>query len=181
MKGLMAFGGTAPTPGGALRLAAEDAVRVRPDDPDAASRLATLYFLEGSGRTAEALLAPWVAPYHPVDDANLLYAEEPPGPQFWFGTDSQGRDILSRIIYGAQVSLSVGLISQGLNSLIGIFLGLTAGFFGRWWDDLVMGLTNIMLAIPSIIFALAVMALLGPGLLNVFVALGLMAEERNQM
>jgi peptide/nickel transport system permease protein len=67
----------------------------------------------------------------------------------------------------------VGLISQGLNSLIGIVLGLTAGFFGRWWDDLVMGLTNIMLAIPSIIFALAVMALLGPGLVNVFVALGL--------
>lgn len=119
-----------------------------------------------------ALLAPWIAPYHPIDDANLLYADEPPSARFWFGTDSQGRDILSRIIYGAQISLAVGLISQGLNSLIGILLGLTAGFFGRWWDDLVMGLTNIMLAIPSIIFALAVMALLGPGLVNVFVALG---------
>ncbi len=120
-----------------------------------------------------ALFAPWIAPYHPIDDANLLYADEPPSARFWFGTDSQGRDILSRIIYGAQISLAVGLISQGLNSLIGIFLGLTAGFFGRWWDDLVMGFTNIMLAIPSIIFALAVMALLGPGLVNVFVALGL--------
>jgi peptide/nickel transport system permease protein len=120
-----------------------------------------------------ALFAPWLAPYHPVDDANLLYADEPPSAKFWCGTDSQGRDILSRIIYGARISLSVGLISQGLNSLIGIVLGLTAGFFGRWWDDLVMGLTNIMLAIPSIIFALAVMALLGPGLVNVFVALGL--------
>jgi peptide/nickel transport system permease protein len=119
-----------------------------------------------------ALFAPWLAPYHPVDDANLLYADEPPSAKFWCGTDSQGRDILSRIIYGARISLSVGLISQGLNSLIGIVLGLTAGFFGRWWDDLVMGLTNIMLAIPSIIFALAVMALLGPGLINVFVALG---------
>jgi peptide/nickel transport system permease protein len=120
-----------------------------------------------------ALFAPWIAPFHPIDDANLLYADEPPSARFWLGTDSQGRDILSRIIYGAQISLAVGLISQGLNSLIGIFLGLTAGFFGRWWDDLVMGLTNIMLAIPSIIFALAVMALLGPGLVNVFVALGL--------
>lgn len=119
-----------------------------------------------------AVFAPWLAPYHPVDDANLLYADEPPSAKFWCGTDSQGRDILSRIIYGARISLSVGLISQGLNSLIGIVLGLTAGFFGRWWDDLVMGLTNIMLAIPSIIFALAVMALLGPGLINVFVALG---------
>lgn len=119
-----------------------------------------------------AVFAPWLAPYHPVDDANLLYADEPPSAKFWCGTDSQGRDILSRIIYGARISLAVGLISQGLNSLIGIVLGLTAGFFGRWWDDLVMGLTNIMLAIPSIVFALAVMALLGPGLVNVFVALG---------
>jgi peptide/nickel transport system permease protein len=119
-----------------------------------------------------AVLAPWLAPYHPTDDANLLYADEPPGGAFLCGTDSQGRDILSRIIYGARISLSVGLISQGLNSLIGIILGLTAGFFGRWWDDVVMGLTNIMLAIPSIVFALAVMALLGPGLINVFVALG---------
>lgn len=119
-----------------------------------------------------AVFAPWLAPYHPIDDANLLYAEEPPGAQFWFGTDSQGRDVLSRIIYGARISLAVGLISQTLNSIIGVCLGLTAGFFGKWWDDLIMGLTNVMLAIPSIIFALAIMALLGPGLINVFLALG---------
>ncbi|MFA5027806.1 MAG: ABC transporter permease [Candidatus Methylomirabilota bacterium] len=119
-----------------------------------------------------ALFAPFLAPYHPIDDANLMFAQEPPSRQFFFGTDSQGRDILSRIIYGARISLSVGLISQGLNSLIGIILGLTAGFFGRWWDDLVMGLTNIMLSVPSLIFALAIVALLGPGLMNVFMALG---------
>jgi peptide/nickel transport system permease protein len=119
-----------------------------------------------------AIFAPLIAPYHPIDDANLLYAQEPPSRQFLFGTDSQGRDILSRVIYGARISLSVGLISQGLNSLIGIVLGLTAGFFGRWWDDVVMGLTNIMLSIPSLIFALAIVALLGPGLMNVFIALG---------
>ena len=119
-----------------------------------------------------AVLAAWVAPYDPVDDANLMYALEAPSRQFLFGTDAQGRDILSRVIYGARVSLAVGLISQGLNSLIGVVLGLTAGFFGRWWDDLVMGLTNIMLSIPSLIFALAIVALLGPGLFNVFIALG---------
>jgi len=122
--------------------------------------------------TFMAIFAPWLAPYHPIDDANLLYAQEPPSRQFFFGTDAQGRDILSRIIYGARVSLSVGLISQGLNSLIGVILGLTAGFIGKWWDDLVMGLTNIMLSIPSLIFALAIVALLGPGLMNVFMALG---------
>ncbi|MFB3816308.1 MAG: ABC transporter permease [Candidatus Methylomirabilales bacterium] len=121
---------------------------------------------------AMALLAPLLAPYHPTDDANLMNAELPPGGAFLFGTDSQGRDILSRVIYGARISLSIGLISQLLNSCIGILLGLTAGFSGRWWDDFVMGLTNIMLSIPSLIFALAIMAVLGPGLFNVFVALG---------
>ena len=123
--------------------------------------------------TATAIFAPFLAPYHPVDDADLLYSEEPPSRTFLFGTDSQGRDILSRVIYGARISLSVGLLSQLMNSIIGIVLGLTAGYFGKWWDDLVMGLTNIMLSIPAVIFALAIMALLGPGLMNVFIALGL--------
>jgi len=119
-----------------------------------------------------AIFASFLAPYHPVDDADLMVSEEPPSATFWFGTDNQGRDILSRVIYGARISLSVGLICQTFNTLIGVILGLSAGFFGKWWDDFVMGLTNVMLSIPSLIFALAVMALLGPGLLNVFVALG---------
>lgn len=116
--------------------------------------------------------APLLAPYHPTEDANLMYSEEPPSRQFLMGSDQQGRDILSRVIYGARISLAVGLICQTLNSTIGIILGLTAGFFGKWWDDLVMGLTNIMLSIPPLIFALAIMAILGPGLVNVFLALG---------
>ena len=120
-----------------------------------------------------AIFAPVLAPYHPIDDADLMSSELAPQAQHWFGTDIQGRDILSRVIYGARISLAVGLISQTLNTLIGVVLGLTAGFFGRWWDDFVMGLTNVMLSIPALIFALAVMALLGPGLINVFIALGL--------
>ena len=119
-----------------------------------------------------AIFAPLLAPFDPIDHADLLHSEEPPSRTHLFGTDTQGRDILSRVIYGARVSLSVGLVTQSLNSVIGILLGLTAGFFGRWWDDLVMGLTNIMLSIPALIFALAIMAVLGPGLFNVFVALG---------
>jgi len=119
-----------------------------------------------------AVFAPALAPFHPVDDADLMVSDEPPNHTYWFGTDNQGRDILSRVIFGARISLSVGLISQAFNTLIGIILGMTAGFFGKWWDDVVMGLTNIMLSIPSLIFALAIMALLGPGLLNVFLALG---------
>jgi peptide/nickel transport system permease protein len=120
-----------------------------------------------------ALFAGAISPYHPVDDADLMNSEEPPQLRFLFGTDEQGRDILSRVIHGSKISLSVGLVSQAMNTMIGIILGLTAGFFGKWWDDVVMGLTNIMLSIPSMIFALAVMAILGPGLINVFIALGL--------
>jgi peptide/nickel transport system permease protein len=118
------------------------------------------------------IFAPVLAPYDPIDQADLLHAEEPPSLAYLFGTDTQGRDILSRVIHGARVSLAIGLITQCLNSLIGVLLGLTAGFLGKWWDDLVMGVTNIMLSIPALVLALATMAALGPGLFNVFLALG---------
>jgi len=110
------------------------------------------------------LLAPWLAHTDPVMDANLMNAEEPPSWMWWFGTDAQGRDIYSRVVHGARISLTVGIVSQLVNSVIGVTLGLTAGYWGGWWDDVVNGLTNLMLAIPSLIFALAIMAVLGPGL-----------------
>ena len=109
------------------------------------------------------ILAPWIATHDPVMDANLMNAEEPPGRAFIFGTDAQGRDIYSRIVHGARISLTVGIVSQLINSVIGVAFGLTAGYWGGWWDDMVSGLTNLMLAIPSLIFALAIMAILGPG------------------
>src|SRR5499425_187371 len=120
-----------------------------------------------------AILAPWLALTDPVMDANLMNAELPPSWEFPFGTDAQGRDIYSRICYGARISLTVGVVSQMCNSLIGVSLGLTAGYWGGWWDDLVSGLTNLMLAIPSLVFALAIMAILGPGLTSLLIALGL--------
>jgi len=119
------------------------------------------------------VLAPWIAHTDPVMDANLMLAEEPPGREFWFGTDAQGRDIYSRVVHGARISLTVGIMAQLLNSMIGTALGLSAGYFGGWWDDFVTGLTNLMLAIPSLIFALAIMAILGPGLTSLLIALGL--------
>src|SRR6187431_3839381 len=122
---------------------------------------------------AAGVLAPWIAHTDPVMDANLMMAEEPPGREFWFGTDAQGRDIYSRVVHGARISLTVGIVSQFINSIIGITLGLTAGYFGGWWDDFVNGVTNLMLAIPSLIFALAIMAVLGPGLTSLLIALGL--------
>jgi len=120
-----------------------------------------------------AILAPWIALTDPVMDANLMNAELPPDWQFPFGTDPQGRDIYSRIVWGARISMTVGIVSQIANSLIGVTLGLTAGYWGGWWDDAVSGLTNVMLAIPSLIFSLAIMAVLGPGLTSLLIALGL--------
>ncbi|WP_018858031.1 ABC transporter permease [Rhizobium sp. 42MFCr.1] len=119
------------------------------------------------------IFAPWIAPFDPVLNADLMNAELPPDATFWFGTDAQGRDVFTRILFGAQISLTVGIVSQVINSIIGCTLGMTAGYWGGWWDDLVNGLTNVMLAIPSLIFALAVMAVLGPGLPSLLIALGL--------
>ena len=117
--------------------------------------------------------APWLAHTDPVMDANLMNAEVTPGAEFWFGTDAQGRDIYSRVLYGARISLTVGIVSQLINTAIGVALGMSAGYFGGWWDDVVNGLTNLMLSIPSLIFALAIMAILQPGLTSLLIALGL--------
>ena len=122
---------------------------------------------------ALAILAPVIAPYHPYWDGDLHVSEQPPSWRFWMGTDAYGRDVLSRVLYGARVSLGVGLATQVVNTMIGILLGLTAGYFGGWWDDLVTAATNMMLSIPSLIFALAIMALLGPGIVNIIIALSL--------
>ncbi len=119
------------------------------------------------------VFAPWLAHTDPVMGANLMVAEEPPGREFWFGTDAQGRDIYSRVLYGARISLTVGIFAQLINTIIGTALGLSAGYWGGWWDDVVTGLTNLLLAIPSLIFALAIMAILGPGLTSLLIALGL--------
>lgn len=94
-----------------------------------------------------------------------------PNRTFPLGTDQYGRDILSRIIYGSRLSLLIGLLVQGLNTLIGVSLGLFAGYFGGKLDDFVMGLTNLMLSVPILILSLAIMAILGPGLFNLFIAL----------
>lgn len=120
-----------------------------------------------------AIFAPFIAPYDPIMDANLMNSELPPSAEFWLGTDSQGRDVFSRILYGARVSLAVGIGAQLVNSAIGICLGVSAGYFGGAWDDLVSAATNLMLAIPSLVFALAIMSVLGTGVVSLLIALGL--------
>jgi ABC-type dipeptide/oligopeptide/nickel transport system permease subunit len=120
-----------------------------------------------------ALFAPWLAPENPVTgDLRAAYLVKP-GSRFLLGTDTQGRDVLSRVLYGARLSLSVGLISQTVSVTVGVLLGLVAGYYGRWVDALVMRLADITLAFPTLLLLIAVAAAVRPSLLIVFVVIGL--------
>lgn len=118
-----------------------------------------------------ALFAPLLAPHDPY--AQSRYRLYGLSAYFPFGTDEFGRDILSRVIYGAQVSLQVGLIAVSLALLLGGVLGLVAGFFGRWIDTVIGRVMDIIFAFPDILLALALLAVLGPQLRNVMLAIGI--------
>jgi len=121
---------------------------------------------------AAALFAPWLAPHDPLSgDLRSAYLVRP-GSRFLLGTDTQGRDVLSRVLYGARLSLAVGLISQSVSATLGIILGLIAGYYGRWVDALVMRLADITLAFPTLLLLIAVAAAVKPSLLIVFVVIG---------
>jgi ABC-type dipeptide/oligopeptide/nickel transport system permease subunit len=121
---------------------------------------------------AAALFAPWLAPHDPLSgDLRSAYLVSP-GSRFLLGTDTQGRDVLSRVLYGARLSLAVGLISQSVSATLGIILGLIAGYYGRWVDALVMRLADITLAFPTLLLLIAVAAAVKPSLLIVFVVIG---------
>ncbi len=119
-----------------------------------------------------ALLAPWLAPDDPYRGALDVSLRAPSGA-FLFGTDSQGRDVLSRVLFGARLSLAVGLISQSIALVIGLALGLTAGFYGRWFDALIMRIADVTLAFPSLLLLIAIAAAVRPSLPVVFVVIGI--------
>ncbi len=119
---------------------------------------------------ASALLAPVLAPYSP-NRQDLSQGLTPPSSQHPLGRDKLGRDIYSRIIFGARISLLVGVVTVGVSSLIGILVGAIAGFFGGLVDEIIMRLIDILLAFPGILLAIALMAILGPSLGNVILAL----------
>jgi peptide/nickel transport system permease protein len=122
-----------------------------------------------------ALFAPWLAPHKPLDqDLSLLVNGIPPGPstEHWFGVDTLGRDEFSRIIYGARLSLIVGVVSVAVGLSIGMVLGSIAGYIGGFVDTLVMRVMDIVLAIPGLLLAIGVVALLGPGLFHIMIAIG---------
>ena len=118
-----------------------------------------------------AVAAPVLVTFDPlrIDLANSL---EPPSAVHWLGTDAQGRDVWSRLLYGARVSLLVGLASQGLSLAIGIVLGLLAGYRGRWLDELVMRLADVTLAFPSLLLLIAMAAAFEPSLTVVCLVIG---------
>ncbi len=117
-----------------------------------------------------AVAAPLLAPYNPYEQ-NLAEALSAPTAVHPFGQDDLGRDILSRVIYGTQVSLKVGFITVSISAILGMLVGVLAGYFGGWIDEILMRITDIMLAFPGILLAIGIMAILGPSLNNVLIAL----------
>ena len=108
---------------------------------------------------------------HPIDLVNVDVARQAPSSAYWFGTDELGRDIFSRIIYGARYSLSIGVLGVGVGAAIGMVFGAIAGYFGRWTDNIVMRLTDVLQSLPGILLAMCVSAVLGPGYINTMIAL----------
>jgi len=119
-----------------------------------------------------ALLAPLIAPY-PYDQTNVRQRLKPPGAQFYLGTDNLGRDLFSRIVYGARISVTVGFGAVSIGICLAIMVGVTSGYFGGKFDVLVQRLVDAQMSIPFLMFLLSVMAVLGPGLLNVILTLGI--------
>jgi peptide/nickel transport system permease protein len=123
-----------------------------------------------------AVFAPWVAPHKPLDQDLTLLGKNgiPPGPSWHhlFGVDLLGRDEFSRVIYGARLSLVVGVVSVAVGLSIGILLGSVAGYIGGILDTLIMRTMDVVLAIPGLLFAIGVVALLGPGLFHIMIAVG---------
>ncbi len=119
-----------------------------------------------------SIFAPWIAPYDPgaIDLKQVL---APPSAQHWFGTDQLGRDVLSRMIWGARISLKVGFVATGLAILIGMLLGAVAGYYGGWIDTLIMRFVDIMLCFPTFFLILAVIAFLEPSIWNIMLVIGL--------
>ena len=133
-----------------------------------------LAFLAAWGETTTKQATPLLAPYDPYKQ-ELVRRREVPSREYLMGLDEIGRDMLSRIIHGARASLQVGLGSVSFAIVIGALTGAVAGFLGRWVDNLLMRLMDIMLAFPSMLLAIAVVSILGPGLMNMLYAIAIVS------
>jgi len=121
-----------------------------------------------------AIFAPWIAPYDPVA-TSWSAVRAAPSAEYWFGTDEIGRDVLSRVVWGARASLLAGLVSVCISMALGVPVGLLAAYVGGWTDGLISRFTDSMLAVPFLILAIALAAFLGPSLSNAMIAIGVSA------
>lgn len=121
-----------------------------------------------------ALCAPWLAPFDP-NAQDITERLQPPGATHWLGTDQLGRDLLSRVIYGTRPTLLIVLLVAVLSAPVGLLLGMCAGYFGGWIATLLMRITDIFMAFPRLVLALALVAVLGPGIVNAVIAIAITA------
>jgi peptide/nickel transport system permease protein len=136
-----------------------------------ANRLALAGGLVVLGLFMVSFLAPWLAPHDP-DYIDVAARLQPPSVQHLCGTDQLGRDVFSRMIWGARISLKVGFVAVGIATLIGIFFGALAGYYGRWVDSLIMRFVDLMLCFPAFFLILAVIAILEPSIWNIMIVIG---------
>jgi peptide/nickel transport system permease protein len=123
---------------------------------------------------ALAIFAAWIAPHDPLA-TSWSAVRKPPSAAHWFGTDEIGRDVLSRVVWGARASLLAGVVSVCISLVVGVPIGLAAGYLGGWVDMLISRLADAMLACPFLILAIALAAFLGPSLTNAMIAIGIAA------
>ncbi|MEL4014897.1 glutathione ABC transporter permease GsiD [Dryocola clanedunensis] len=122
---------------------------------------------------AVALIAPWVAPFDAENYFDYDRLNDGPSMLHWFGVDSLGRDIFSRVLVGAQISLAAGVFSVLIGAVIGTFFGLLAGYYEGWWDRVIMRICDVLFAFPGILLAIAVVAIMGSGMANVIIAVAI--------
>ena len=118
-----------------------------------------------------AIIGPWLSPYS-YSDQNLAQANQPADAEHWFGTDSLGRDLFVRVLYGARISLYIGLTASVINLFIGVIYGGIAGYFGGRVDRIMMNIVDVLYGIPLLLYVILLMVVLQPGLTNIFIALG---------
>ena len=124
-----------------------------------------------------AIFSPWLSPYDPFAQ-NISLRLSPPGAKHWLGTDGYGRDILSRIIWGSRISITIGIFAVGIGAALGIMAGLISGFFGGAIDNVIMRVVDTLLVLPTILLALVIVAMLGPSIFNVMIAVGISNAPR---
>jgi glutathione transport system permease protein len=122
---------------------------------------------------AVAIAAPWIVPYDPENYFDYDMLNSPPTAAHWFGVDSLGRDVLSRVLMGSRISLAAGFISVATGTVAGSLLGLVAGYYEGWWDRIIMRVCDVLFAFPGILLAIAIVAILGGGMTNVIIAVAI--------